>query len=261
MVIDSYDKFKDEFYRLAKIDLNAYKENQMKRRINSFIQKYKFNEYSDFFEGLKAKDEIFDKFVTFLTINVSEFYRNPTQWKTLENDVLPYLTETFGKHLKVWSAACSTGDEPYSLAMVMKELLPFSKIDIIATDLDKEVLSIAQKGYYNEKSIKDLPDRYKKKYLTNDGKGIIRVNDDVRKSIRFQEQNLLKDAYPTGLDMIVCRNVLIYFTEEAKSQVYHEFSRSLKKGGILFVGSTEQIISCDQYGYESFRSFFYRKES
>ncbi|MDR1700394.1 MAG: protein-glutamate O-methyltransferase CheR [Lachnoclostridium sp.] len=260
MNIDNYEKFKEEFLRLSKIDLNAYKENQMKRRINSFITKYKFKEYTDFFEGLKPKTEIFDKFVTFLTINVSEFYRNPTQWRTLENDIIPYLTSKFGTHLRIWSAACSTGDEPYSLAMVLKDMLPNGRIEIIATDLDKEVLGKAEKGYYTEKSVKDLPDKYKKKYLIDDGKGIIRVKDEIRRCIKFKEQNLLKDPYPNGLDMIVCRNVLIYFTESAKSEVYHEFAKSLKKGGILFVGSTEQVIACDQYGFDTFRSFFYRKE-
>lgn len=258
-MIDGYDKFKEEFFRLSKIDLNAYKENQMKRRILSFIQKYSFKEYHDFYEGLKKDQEIFDKFVAYLTINVSEFYRNPAQWKTLENDVIPYLKMMFGNNLKIWSAACSTGDEPYSLAMVMKELFPTGKIEIIATDLDKEVLGKAKKGYYSDKSIKDLPEKYKKKYIIDDGNGVVRVSDDIRRCITFKEHNLLKDPYPTGVNMIVCRNVLIYFTEEAKSEVYHNFARSLKKDGILFVGSTEQIISCEQYGYNSFRSFFYQK--
>lgn len=123
----------------------------MKRRIDSFAQKYKVDTYKEFIALLKKDSEAYDKFIAYLTINVSEFYRNPTQWKTLETVIIPDLIKRYGKRLKIWSAACSTGDEPYSLAMVLSEFLPLNNIQIIASDLDNEVLEKAKKGYYLEK--------------------------------------------------------------------------------------------------------------
>lgn len=258
-MIDSYEDFKKQFLGLSGIDLHSYKENQMKRRINSFISKHDCDRYSDFIRRLKNDKELYDQFITYLTINVSEFYRNPTQWKTLETEVFPYLTKMFGNKLKIWSAACSTGDEPYSLAMVLSDFVPLSQIQIIATDLDKEVLDKAKKGYYQEKSIRGLPEKYRKKYIEDDGSGVIRVKQEIRNCVTFKEHNLLKDTYESGFHLIVCRNVLIYFTEEAKDEVYQKFAKALKPDGILFVGSTEQIIGCEKYGFNSFRSFFYQK--
>ncbi|MBP3703064.1 MAG: protein-glutamate O-methyltransferase CheR [Lachnospiraceae bacterium] len=258
-MIDSYEDFKKQFLGLSGIDLHSYKENQMKRRINSFISKHNCDRYSDFIRQLKNDKELYDQFITYLTINVSEFYRNPTQWKTLETEVFPYLTKMFGNKLKIWSAACSTGDEPYSLAMVLSDFIPLSQIQIIATDLDKEVLDKAKKGYYQEKSIRGLPEKYRKKYIEDDGSGVIRVKQEIRNCVTFKEHNLLKDTYESGFHLIVCRNVLIYFTEEAKDEVYYKFAKAMKPDGILFVGSTEQIIGCEKYGFNAFRSFFYQK--
>lgn len=258
-MIDSYEDFKKAFYELSGIDLNSYKENQMKRRIDSFVTKNSCNRYLDFIQLIKRNQDLYDKFVTYLTINVSEFYRNPVQWKTLYTEVFPYLTKMFGNKLKIWSAACSTGDEPYSLAMVLSDFVPLSQIEIIATDLDKEVLDKAKKGYYQEKSIRGLPKQYYDKYIEDAGDGLVRVSEEIRKCVTFEEHNLLKDTYDTGFHLIVCRNVLIYFTEDAKDDIYRKFAKSLHSDGILFVGSTEQIIGCEKYGFHSFRSFFYQK--
>lgn len=258
-MLNNYEDFKKEFLILSKIDLNSYKENQMKRRIDNFISKKQCAGYVDFFNMIKKDREVYDMFITYLTINVSEFYRNPAQWRTLENDIIPHLIAVFGKRLRIWSAACSTGDEPYSLAMVMSDFMPLSQVEIIATDLDKEVLSKAKKGWYNEKSIKGLPDKYVKKFFQKDESGLYKVSDELKKCITFKEHNLLKDAYPADVNLVVCRNVLIYFTEDAKDKIYRNISKSLKKDGVLFVGSTEQIIGSDAYGLESFKSFFYKK--
>lgn len=258
-MLDQYDDFKREFLKLSKIDLNSYKENQMKRRIDTFIAKNRCRGYVDFFDKIKMERDVYDMFITYLTINVSEFYRNPAQWKTLEESIIPYLLERFGRRLRIWSAACSTGDEPYSLAMVLSDFLPLNQVEIIATDLDKEVLSKAKKGWYNEKSIKGLPEKYRKKFFVKDESGLYKVSDSLKSCITFKEHNLLKDAYPSNIDLVVCRNVLIYFTEQAKDNIYKNIAKAMKKDGILFVGSTEQIISSEQYGLETFKSFFYKK--
>lgn len=258
--MDNYESFKKDYLKLAGIDLNAYKESQMKRRINNFMTKYQADGYQEFLQLLKKDKEVYDGFVAHLTINVSEFYRNPAQWEVLEKKVIPELIDKFGKRLKIWSAACSTGDEPYSLAMVLGELLPANQFEIIATDLDEEVLRKAKSGCYTEKSISGLPDKYKEKYIESDGPGVVKVSDSLKSNIQFKQHNLLKDAYPKDVHMIVCRNVLIYFTEEAKKDIYTKFAESLFQKGILFVGSTEQIIGATDYGFQGIQSFFYEKQ-
>ena len=110
-----YEKFKSDIYMLTKIDLSCYKERQMKRRIDSLITKSKISSYDEYVRALKSNKDMLEEFVAYLTINVSEFYRNPEQWKLLENEMFPYLFERFGNNVKIWSAACSTGDEPYTL--------------------------------------------------------------------------------------------------------------------------------------------------
>lgn len=254
-----YEYFKKEIYNLTKIDLNAYKENQMKRRIDALIAKNKITGYDNFVKAIKVDKKLFEAFVNYLTINVSEFYRNPDQWQVLDREIIPYLIKKFGKNLKIWSAACSTGDEPYSLVMALAEHLPLNQIKIYATDIDKQVIEKAKVGLYNEKSIVAVPDKLKKKYFTQVGTSW-RISDEIKSRVDFKESNLLKDAYPTGCHLIVCRNVLIYFTEEAKDEVFRKFQKSLVKDGILFIGSTEQIMNYKAMGYGRMNSFFYVAE-
>ena len=160
-----YEVFKEKVFQLTKIDLNCYKERQMRRRIDSLITKAQIKSYDEYVEALRTNKALLEEFVAYLTINVSEFYRNPDQWQLLENEILPYLFDQFGKNIKIWSAACSTGDEPYTLVMVLLKFLPIDKIKIIATDIDKQVLEKAQLGIYDEKSLKGLPEEFKSKYF------------------------------------------------------------------------------------------------
>lgn len=252
-----YSEFKKSVLQLTGIDLNAYKENQMKRRIDAIVRKYHCQGYGDYIALLKKDPLRFEEFVAYLTINVSEFFRNPTQWETLEKEVFPLL---FSKNrvLKIWSAACSTGDEPYSLAMVLSKFIPLNQIKILATDLDKEVLEKARKGVYLDKHVLNIPEEFRSKFLVQKGSDY-EVVPEIKRCITFEQHNLLKDPYPKNMDLIVCRNVLIYFTEEAKTDIYHKFSQALSQDGVLFVGSTEQIISAQKYGLEPYRVFFYQK--
>ncbi len=253
-----YEYFKKAVFDLTKINLNAYKEKQMKRRIDTLISKHRIVGYENYVQLLKTDKAKFEEFVNYLTINVSEFYRNPSQWDVMDRDVIPELIRKFGKSLKVWSAACSTGDEPYSLVMALSRHLPLNQIKIFATDLDKQVIEKAKIGLYTEKSIASVPADLKKKYFTKVGPSW-QISNEIKSRVEFKEHNLLKDTYPTAYHMIVCRNVLIYFTEEAKDEVFVKFQQSLAKGGILFIGSTEQIINYKEIGLERKNSFFYEK--
>lgn len=256
---DNYEKFKKDILQLAGIDLNSYKEKQMRRRINTLITKNNVKTYNDYVALIKKDKEKFDQFINFLTINVSEFYRNPDQWKILEGQVFPELIKKFGKNLKIWSAACSTGDEPYSLVMALSRQVPLANIKIIATDIDNQVLDTARMGLYNEKSIASVPDDLKKKYFTKVGSSY-QISDEIKKRVEFEKHDLLKDPYPSGCNLIVCRNVVIYFTEEAKDVIYQKFHKALQPGGVLFIGSTEQIMNYRELGFDRHTSFFFEKK-
>lgn len=254
-----YDGFKTSVYKLTEIDLSAYKEQQMKRRIDTLITRHKINGYEDFVTALKTDSALFEEFVSYLTINVSEFYRNTNQWELLDKEYIPELIRRFGRNLKVWSAACSTGDEPYSLVMALSRHIPLNNIKIIATDLDKQIIAQAKTGIYNEKSLAGVPTDLRSKYFTKVGNSY-KISDEIKARVEFKEHNLLKDPYFNDCNLIVCRNVLIYFTEQAKDEVFAKFAKSLKQGGLLFIGSTEQIINYKDYNYERRNSFFYEKK-
>ncbi|MCR5488254.1 MAG: protein-glutamate O-methyltransferase CheR [Lachnospiraceae bacterium] len=257
-MLDNYEDFKKEILKMTKIDLNSYKEKQMKRRIDSLITKNGIKGYPAYVEALKTRSEIFDEFINYITINVSEFYRNPDQWKLMDQQFIPDLISRFGKNLKIWSAACSTGDEPYSLVMAFSKHIPMNQIKILATDLDKTVIGKAKVGLYSAKSIAGVPADLKKQYFTQVGPSY-QISEDIKKRVTFKEHNLLKDRYETNYDFIVCRNVLIYFTDEAKNEVFAKFAASLKSGGLLFIGSTEQIMNYKEIGLARENSFYYRK--
>lgn len=257
MVID-YEYFKSEVLKLTQIDLNAYKEKQMKRRIDTLISKSGAAGYDGYVKLIRDNKDRFDEFVNYLTINVSEFYRNPDQWKLMDQEIIPALIKKFGKSLKIWSAACSTGDEPYSLVMAFSRHIPLNQIKILATDIDKQVIDKAKTGLYSEKSVAAVPDDLKAKYFTKIGPSY-KIADEIKAQVEFKEHNLLKDPFPTGQHLIVCRNVLIYFTDEAKDEVFRKFYSALATGGVLFIGSTEQIINHRDMGYQRKDSFFYEK--
>lgn len=256
--MDNYEAFKREVLQLTKIDLSSYKEKQMRRRIDSLIKKNMCNSYESYVKLLRTNKKVFDEFINFLTINVSEFYRNSEQWELLTNEFVPELIKKFGTNLKIWSAACSTGDEPYSLVMALSKHLDLSKIKIHATDIDKQVIATAKVGLYSEKSIVNVPADYKKKFFTKIGNSY-QISDQVKRCVEFEEHNLLSDPYPRDCHMIVCRNVLIYFTDDAKLDVYRKFANALREGGILFIGSTEQVTNYRDLGYKRRYSFYYEK--
>lgn len=258
--MDNYEKFKKDVFALTGIDLDAYKEKQMRRRIETLIGKNKITSYDEYVKLIKTNKTKFEEFINYLTINVSEFYRNPDQWELMDKEIIPDLISKFGNNLKIWSAACSTGDEPYSLVMALSKHIPLNQIKIYATDIDKQVMAQAQVGLYNEKSLAGVPAEFKAKYFKKVGTSY-QISDEIKSRVEFKQANLLTDNYPSNYDFIVCRNVLIYFTDEAKTDVYAKFAKSLKPGGVLFIGSTEQIIGYKELGFKRRSSFFFEKEA
>ncbi|MRN53382.1 CheR family methyltransferase [Paenibacillus monticola] len=253
-----YTGFINNIKKSTGIDLAQYKEAQMKRRLTTLRTKNGFQTFSDFFAAMMKEKPLFYEFLDRMTINVSEFWRNPNRWEVLRDTILPDLQRT-GRKLKLWSAACSTGEEPYTLAMILSDKDILSKTGILATDIDDGALAKAKQGLYLERSLKDVPKDVAARYFTPEGP-VLKVSEALKKNIDFRKQNLLLDTFDDGFDLIICRNVMIYFTEEAKNKLYHKFAASLRPGGYLFVGSTEQIFTPAQYGFESTETFFYRKK-
>ncbi|ADC51135.1 MULTISPECIES: CheR family methyltransferase [Alkalihalophilus] len=253
-----YQQFIMQIKKKTGIDLALYKEAQMKRRLESLRDKRGYSTFLSYYQALAADSSLFHEFLERMTINVSEFYRNKKRWEVLEEKILPRLLAENSKP-KLWSAACSTGEEPYTLAMIMASFMPLSEVSILATDLDKEILKRAQVGFYTDRSLKEVPPGVLSRYFTKELMGY-KVSDQVKRAVTFKQQNLLSDSFGTQYDLIICRNVMIYFTEEAKHELYQKFSQALRPGGVLFVGSTEQIFHADQYHFETEDTFFYKKK-
>lgn len=255
--LNNYNDFVMAIKKITKIDLSSYKEKQMKRRIESFIRRNGHDSYSSYFEQLKRSEQHLKEFLSYITINVSEFFRNPSQWQVLEKDILPDLISK-KKTLRVWSSACSTGEEPYSLVMLFNKIGVTERVNIIASDIDKDVLEKAKHGVYSYKEIENISkDMIDKSFIKKDNSYIIK--DSIKHKVTFKVLDLLEDSFPSECDLILCRNVMIYFTDKAKDKLYKKFYKALSDEGIFFVGSTEQIIMPQKYGFASCKNFFYKK--
>lgn len=256
-MLDGYNEFTTDVKKKLGIDLASYKETQMKRRITSLRNKRGFSSFSSYSMAMDNDQFLLQEFVDRITINVSEFYRNPKRWQILQQKIIPLLFNN-KKEITIWSAACSTGEEPYSLALILTEYFPKHSFKIIATDIDELALEKAEQGIYQGQALKDLPNGLQKKYFSN-LEGRYHVDPKLKKMIQFKKHNLLADQYPNKVDLIVCRNVLIYFTETAKKIIYTNFGKSLVDHGVLFVGSTEQIFTPQIYDLSLIDTFFYQK--
>lgn len=253
-----YEGFIQNIKKMTGIDLSLYKEGQMKRRLTSLYEKKGYKSFQEYFHAIQSSKDILNEFLDRMTINVSEFYRNQKRWDVLEKKILPSLISSSSK-LKVWSAACSTGEEPYTIAMILSKFLPLHQIQVLATDIDENVIARAKLGIYPERSLAEVPEDMKKKYFKLEGNGHYKVADEIKRTVTFKKHNLLGEPFDSNYDLIVCRNVLIYFTEEAKNTLYYKFSSALKKNGVFFVGSTEQIFNPNKYQLETLDTFFYKK--
>jgi chemotaxis protein methyltransferase CheR len=248
--------FYKNFKGLCGLDLNAYKQDQLQRRIISMVDTIGLQSLEEFWAYVKKDQKNQMWFLDKLAINVSELFRNVEKWIELEQKVLPELLSR-SRTLKTWSAGCSYGAEAHSLAMILDRKFPGSHT-IVGTDIDQAALTQARSGKFVDADVKGIPAEYKNAYLKQiDGWWMASAN--LQKYLKFKTGNLLSDVFESGFDLIMCRNVVIYFTEETKNSLYEKFFRALKPGGYLFVGSTERIINSREVGYEVTLPFYYRK--
>ncbi|MBP8613762.1 MAG: protein-glutamate O-methyltransferase CheR [Firmicutes bacterium] len=244
---------------LSGIKLHNYKSQQMHRRLVNYMKRNQIPDFLTFAKRLEKNQHELAKLLDYLTINVSEFFRNSEHWEVLRDEIIPELVRStpLGTTIHAWSAGSSGGQEAYSLGMVFLEA-GFRKVSILGTDIDEGSLKKAEEGLYSEDEIKGVPEALLSKYFDVDGQSY-RINKKLRQIVRFEKQNLLGMEYPRNMDLVLCRNVLIYFTDEGKNHVLAHIARSIVPGGILFIGATEALFNARDYGFSQIRPFFYRR--
>lgn len=255
---NTYEEFIKAFHPKSGLDLKFYKQNQMQRRILSFMNSHGHSTYEPFLKALSVDPVLYDAFFKHLTINVSQFFRDTNQWKTLRETIFPLLLQS-NNPLKLWSAGCSGGQEPYSLALTLMNYFSAAKFTVLGSDIDLNVIKQAKDGIYKQNDFASTPPEILLKYFTPLDMGY-QIKDSVKRQVAFQHQNLLTERFQAGYDIIACRNVVIYFTDKAKEILYKKFTASLRPGGILFTGNTEHLFGMNQLGLKSISPFFYQKQ-
>ncbi|MTI80170.1 MAG: protein-glutamate O-methyltransferase CheR [Firmicutes bacterium] len=253
----NFQEFKNRVHKTFGLDLNSYKENQLERRLNNLLVRKKVANFGELYELIVKDRSEYVKFLDYLTINVSEFFRDVKMFTVLEEKVLPELLAK-SNTLKIWSAACSIGAEPYTVALLLDQLSSGRSHQIDATDLDQTILQRAREGMFNVDAVKNVSaNRLNKYFVKQDQKYLL--NQQVKNKVSFKQHDLLKDKYPQGYDLILCRNVTIYFTKEAQEKVNRRFMQSLKTGGYLFIGGSETIFNYAELGLQKTSPCFYKK--
>ena len=247
-----------EIRRLTKVDLDCYKAPQMQRRLRILLLRSGHTTFKDFFEHVQGDRAELEKLRDYLTINVSSFFRDTQKYEQLRQTILPELLG-HSPSLHIWSAGCSRGQEPYSLAISLIEMTgATARHRITATDIDGSALEIARNGGpYPSSEVTGVVGS-RSRYIEERDDGIY-VKPDLRRRITFKHQNLLSDPFERNLDLIVCRNVIIYFSVEVKNKLFHRFHDALRPGGILFLGATELVPKSSDFGFESAGISFYRR--
>lgn len=235
-----YAQFAQAIARLTAIRLDDYKQAQMERRIRDFARRRQVADLGAFATLLRQDAQLLREFEQHITINVSEFYRNPEAFAYLERRVLCDVLAT-RRGLRLWSAGCSYGAEPYTLGMLAHAAAPGAAHSIVATDIDRAILARAKEGKgYTPEDIRGLPARLRDAYLLREGTTYA-VCEPIKRLVRFSRFDLLSDTMTQSFDLVVCRNVIIYFKDEAKNRILQQLAATLHPGGWLFIGGTETI--------------------
>ncbi len=253
-----YMAFRRKVKLLTGLDLDDYRGEQLTRRLGVIMARSGASNLTEYARMLECDDQRLKQFSNYLTINVSEFFRDPDRFAFLRESVLPSLLGQ-SRSLNIWSAGCSNGAEPYSIAILLEELAPRSTRRFLATDIDERIIGVARAGRdYRPADVKNVPPLLLKRHFVTSGDRFA-VKDTIRRYPTFAKHNLLADPFDSGFDLICCRNVVIYFTAEAKASLFASLAQSLRRGGVLFVGATEIIQGANQLGLECIRPSYYRR--
>jgi chemotaxis protein methyltransferase CheR len=251
-----YEEFKRRVADLTGVDLDMYKF-QIHRRVHTLMHNWGFEEYGTFFKLLQEDPDKRKKFLDYITINVTEFFRNPPRWEMLREFVFPKLLALPSDRFFFWSAGCSSGEEAYSLAILALEA--GVNASVLAVDVDEGAIARAKAGIYEEKQLVNVPERLRRRYFRRTQEGSYEVSQGVRDLVTFRRANLLTFPFPRNRHLVLCRNVVIYFSNETKRKLYEKFFDCLAPGGFLVIGTTEQIFDYASIGFRQEGSFLYRK--
>lgn len=252
------------FLRLAAVvrqrlglDLEMYRSAQLTRRLGYFRDRHHLGDDRQLAEALAGDQALCAEFADHLTINVTEFFRDAERFEALRRRVLPDLLAR-RPSLRVWSAGCSTGAEVYSVAMLLAEATGGQGHTLYATDIDQRMLERVRSGEYSAREVAGIPSGLRQRYLEPAG-AAWRVRPGLRAQLRVQHHNLLADPAPGSFDLILCRNVVIYFTADAKAGLYRRLSEALAPDGYLFIGATEALFGHREFNLDQVEPCFYRK--
>ena len=247
-----FQKISRLIYDQSGISLNEGKKELVKSRLGKRLKEGNFTSFSDYYRYITTEEGQNELILMLdsISTNLTYFFRESAHFDELQS-ILPAMMDdkVLGRHrkLQIWSAACSSGEEPYSLGIFAKELLAekASAISILATDISTRVLKIAVQGIFSKDQIRNVPDPILKKYFQyGSGKreGFYRVKEDIRNMVRFQRFNLMTPP-PAGFisDIIFCRNVMIYFDKPTQEKVVNRLYKTLNEGGYLFIGHSENL--------------------
>jgi two-component system CheB/CheR fusion protein len=220
-------------------DFTGYKRPSLMRRVRHRMREIGISTFEDYQDVLQLNPDEFTALFNTILINVTDFFRDAEAWDALRTEILPDLLEgTDGAPVRVWSAGCSAGQEAYSIAMLLHEMMGSTfrdRVKIYATDVDDDALNYARQASYTEREIRGLPKDYQDRYFDAvDGKFVF--TSDLRRSVIFGRNDLTSDAPISRIDILLCRNTLMYFNSETQSRVVSRLGFALRQNGVLFLG-------------------------
>jgi chemotaxis protein methyltransferase CheR len=246
--LDDYyvNLFSTLIYNQSGIHFSKNNRSILENRLRERLKAKKIDDIRIYYEIIIKNPEEMKVLLDSVTTNLTRFFRNTGHFQTLEHYIIPHLV-SFKKdkglnHIRVWSAGCASGEEPYSIAMVLKELLPLSfSIEIIASDLSLTSLLTAREGFYNEARIRDVPPAYLKKYFEKKAEGY-KIREDLKTTIKFDYHNLKFESGLKNIDILFCRNVIIYFDEAAQKTLINRFWDAMSGYSFLILGHSESLF-------------------
>ena len=241
----SFRDLKQLIVQNLSLDCDQYKDGYLKRRFAVRMRARGVSDYGGYVQLLRSDPLEYDELMRDLTINVTQFFRDEAVFGVLEDEVLPlliYRKVTLGDaSIRIWSAGCSSGEEPYSIAILIRELLGEEYVTIVASDIDDEVLESARRGRYMPRQIVNVPLPYLERYFTLDG-DLYQLSPSIMNMVQFRNIDLFTKTAGSRFDMILCRNVVIYFNRDMQERLYIKFHRALQPGGYLVMGNTETLM-------------------
>jgi len=232
----------EKVYLERGFDFRGYKESTLTRRLGRRLRARGVQTYTDYARVLDNNQTEYERLFNGLTINVTSFFRDEGMFKAIEEVVVPSLTVREEKSIRIWSIGCATGEEPYSLGILLMESLDWESgswdVSILATDIDTNALDQARKGFFTTKNAEGIRPTWLERYFIPEDGGFC-VKPSIKELVTFQKHNLVTDPPYSGLDLIVCRNVLIYLNPIPQAHLIEGFYTALKKGGFLLLGKVE----------------------